>query len=80
MTHVVILYTKPGCHLCEDALQWLNDLRNEYELTIEEIDITTDFALFTKYFEKIPVLLIDHRFTLAAPIRREDVRAALIKL
>ena len=80
MPHHIVLYTRPDCHLCEDALRWLNDLRGEFDLTIEEIDITTDDALFKKYFDKIPVLLIDNRVTLAAPIRQGDVRAALIKL
>ena len=77
MSHHIVFYTKPGCHLCEDALQRLNDLRGEFDLTIEEIDITTDDALFKNYFDKIPVLLINHRVTLAAPINQQDVRAAL---
>lgn len=77
MSHRVIVYSKPGCHLCEDALRLLQELRGAYDLAIEEIDITTDRTLFKKYFEKIPVLFIDGRTTLAAPIRIEDVRAAL---
>ena len=77
MLHHIVFYTKPGCHLCADTLQLLNDLRGEFDLTIDEIDITTDAALFKKYFDKIPVLLIDDRVTLAAPIHQQDVRAAL---
>lgn len=76
MTHRVVFYTKPGCHLCEEASQLLNDLRDEFALAIHAVDITTDEALFKKYFDKIPVLLIDDRVTLAAPIRMPDVRAA----
>ncbi len=80
MPHHIDLYAKPGCHLCDDALRLVNDLRGEFDLTLEEIDITADAALLKKYFDKIPVLLIDHRVTFAAPIRQGDVRAALIKL
>ena len=76
--HRVVLYSKPGCHLCEIALGQLRDLRGEFELAIDEIDITTDDALFKKYFDKIPVLLIDDHTMLAAPIHADDVRAALI--
>lgn len=79
MPHKIILYTKPGCHLCEDALRWLENLQSEFDLTIQAIDITTDRELFKNYFDKIPVVLIDDRITLAAPIRQEDVRAALMK-
>jgi glutaredoxin len=80
MPHHIVLYTKPGCHLCEDALRWLYDLRGEFDLTIAEIDITTDAALLQNYFDKIPVLRIDDRVTLAAPINRQDVRAVLSSL
>jgi hypothetical protein len=77
MPHHIILYTRPGCHLCNDALRLVNDLRGEFDLTIAEIDITTDAALFRNYFDKILVLLIDRRVTLASPLRQEEVRAAL---
>ena len=77
MTHHVVLYTKPGCHLCTDALALLRELRGEFRLTLDEVDITADGALFKKYFDQIPVLVIDQRTTLTAPIRTQDVRAAL---
>jgi glutaredoxin len=75
--HRLVLYSKPGCHLCEDALALLHDLAREFALTIEEIDIERDDALFKKYFDKIPVLMIDGSTTLAAPLRQQDIRAAL---
>ena len=80
MTHRVIVYTKPGCPLCDDALEILRGLQNNIALEITEINIETDAALFKKYFDQIPVLVIDDRVTLAAPIRAEDVRAALVDL
>ncbi len=72
-----MLYTKPGCHLCEDALALLRDLQGEFAIQIEAINIENDAALFKQYFDKIPVLVIDQHTTLTAPIRAEDVRAAL---
>ena len=77
MPRRVIVYSKPGCHLCEDALQLLRNLRTEFDLVIEEIDITTDRALFKNYFDKIPVLIIDERTTLAAPITKQDILKVL---
>ncbi len=79
MTHRVILYSKPGCHLCEIAHDLLRGLAREFDLTIDEIDITRDAALLERYRETIPVLVIDNRTTLAAPIRTADVRAALMR-
>ena len=63
--------------MCEDAMQLLLHLKQEFGLTIQEIDITLDHELHKQYFDKIPVLVIDNHTTVAAPIRVEIVRAAL---
>jgi hypothetical protein len=76
-SHHIVLYAKPGCHLCEIAHQLLQGLQREFDLTIEETDITREPSLFERYWDKIPVAVIDHRVTLAAPIRVADVRATL---
>ena len=76
--HRIVLYGKPGCHLCSIAHQLLLGLQREFDLTIQEIDITRDAALFERYRETIPVVLVDGRTTLTAPIRPADVRAALM--
>ena len=78
MPHHIILYSKPGCHLCEIVYQLLQGLQREFDLTIQETDITRDPALFEKYRDQIPVALVDDRVTLAAPIRMTDIRAALL--
>jgi len=77
MKHSVVLYGKPGCHLCDIAHQLLLGLEREFDLTIEQVDITRDDALLARYRETIPVVVIDDRTTLAAPVRTADVRAAL---
>jgi glutaredoxin len=55
------LYSKPGCHLCEDMRDLLEELQPEHAFTIEEIDITTNQELFARYRFDIPVLLKDGR-------------------
>jgi glutaredoxin len=52
----VTLYSKPGCHLCEELRAALDELRDAYALTIEEIDITQHAELFARYRFEIPVL------------------------
>lgn len=60
--HLAIkLYSKPGCHLCDDARALLEDLASEFNLVLEEIDITRDAALFGRYRHAIPVLLLGDR-------------------
>lgn len=77
MPHRILLYSKPGCHLCEIAHQLLLGLHREFELTIQELDISQDPSLYVKYWDKIPVIVVDDHTVLAAPIRVADVRAAL---
>jgi glutaredoxin len=78
VTHRIVVYSKPGCHLCENALALLEELRTEFSLDVEEIDIEREPGLLRKYFDQVPVLIIDQRTTLAAPIREKEIRAALI--
>jgi glutaredoxin len=54
MPHV-ILYTRAGCHLCDDALIILNRFGQEPQL----IDIDTDPSLRERYTNCVPVVEID---------------------
>ena len=53
------VYSKPDCHLCEDAVAVLEGLRTELDFELVELDITRDEALHRAYFERIPVLSLD---------------------
>ena len=53
----LVLYSKPGCHLCEDLAHLLADLQPEWGFSVSELDITRDDALFARYRYDIPVLL-----------------------
>ena len=55
------LYSKPGCHLCEEVRQGLADLASDQPFTIEEINIELDATLFAAYRYEIPVVLVDGR-------------------
>jgi hypothetical protein len=79
----IILFTKPGCHLCDEALDMLltiNDQTRE-ELTIEEINILDDPELYAQYRHVIPVISIDPDANgplLQAPISEKGLYRALI--
>ena len=51
----VILYTRAGCHLCEDALEVLR----QHNVEPTSIDIDADPTLRDKYNECVPVIEID---------------------
>ena len=74
----VTIYTKPECHLCEDALDILDRLAPQYDLQITEVNILDDMALYEAFHEEIPVLDIeDGRLgRLKAPIDEPSLRTA----
>ena len=56
------IYSKPGCHLCDDMKSLVHRVvtqHGEHAITIDEVDISTDPNLFDRYGLEIPVLLID---------------------
>ena len=69
----IILYTRPGCHLCEDAADLLERLATRMDLAIVEVNILEDVNLYERYKHSIPVVAISDGPTLAAPIREEEL-------
>ena len=53
------LYTRPGCHLCDDLKTTLLRHRQQHPFELTAIDISHDPALERQYGHDIPVLLID---------------------
>jgi glutaredoxin len=53
------LYSKPDCHLCEQALRALQEVRAECPFELHVRDITSEEALHRAYFERIPVVTLD---------------------
>jgi glutaredoxin len=65
----VILYTRPGCHLCEEAKQEMRAASCANEYTLQEINIESEAELLKRYQYDIPVIFVDgveafrHRLT-----------------
>ncbi len=73
----VLLYGKPGCHLCDEARAVVETVCAELGESYDEVDITTSEELMRTYGEEIPVTFVDglqHDFWRVDPNR---LRAAL---
>lgn len=57
--HVVTLYTKAGCPLCDEVRDLLEDLLAEHPFELHEVDIRRDPQLFERYRYRIPVITVD---------------------
>ncbi|WP_062070147.1 glutaredoxin family protein [Demequina sediminicola] len=55
----VILYSRPGCHLCDDARATVRSVCAQRKVVWDEVDISADAALTSAYGEQIPVVAVD---------------------
>ena len=59
MTDVVV-YSRPGCHLCEEAIDAIVALHQRgYRFALHEVDIESDELLLRRHLERIPVVEVD---------------------
>ena len=73
------IYSKPGCHLCDVMKDLVRRVIRDRspELTLEEVDITTDADLLNRYGTEIPVLMIDGRKVAKYRVAEADLRRML---
>jgi glutaredoxin len=73
----VILYGRPGCHLCDDARAVVEQVCAELGESYTEVSVDGDAELQRRFGEEIPVTFVDgrqHDFWRVDPAR---LRAAL---
>jgi glutaredoxin len=57
----VVLYTKPGCCLCDKVKAQLASLRALQTFELREVNILKDSAAYAEFHQQIPVVFIDGR-------------------
>jgi glutaredoxin len=55
----VIVYSRPGCHLCDEAKAAIENAGCSDQFTLEVVNIESDDLLLRKYKYDIPVITID---------------------
>jgi len=55
------LYSRPGCHLCDEMKATIDRVARSIPLTLTVVDISGDPALEARYGAEIPVLLVEGR-------------------
>jgi glutaredoxin len=69
----LVLYGRPGCHLCDDARAVLERIG----ATFEEVDIEGDDVLHRAYLERIPVVALDGEELYDFFVDEQDLRRRL---
>ena len=71
------LYSRPGCHLCDEMKDVVKRVAQSIPLQVEEIDISTSRELEERYGLEIPVLLVEGKKAAKYRIGEEELRRVL---
>jgi glutaredoxin len=74
----VKLYTRPDCHLCDEARAGLEGLRADgLDFELEEVDIEADDELHRRFLERIPVVELDGEIVCELFLDADGLRARI---
>jgi len=74
----VRLYSRPDCHLCDEARAGLKSLLAEgLEFELEEVDIDSDDRLLARFLERIPVVELEGEIVSELVMDLESMKAKL---
>ncbi|HEX7293060.1 MAG TPA: glutaredoxin family protein [Solirubrobacterales bacterium] len=74
----VLVYSRPGCHLCEEAMQAIVALHEDgYRFELLEVDIESDELLLRRHLERIPVVEVDGEVVSELVLDEAALRARL---
>ena len=79
MTKVVI-YSKPGCHLCDEAKAAIEAAGCEGQYALDEVNIESDPDLLRRYRYEIPVITFDGVEVFRHRLSSEEFRDALQRM
>ena len=74
----VIVYSRPGCHLCDEAKAAILNSGCNDKFTLEEINIESDNELLRKYKYDIPVVTIDGVEAFRHRVNAEEFKTRVI--
>ena len=75
---VITLFTRPGCHLCDEARDAILALRDELPpFELDEVNIEQDDGLLARYLERIPVVAVDGEVVSELELKLDLLRASL---
>lgn len=72
------VYGKPGCSLCDEALELLDDTSARFSFVIVRHNICEEPAVFEKYRYLVPVVVIDGIERLSLRFDLQELEAALL--
>ena len=75
----VTLFTRHGCHLCDDAKAVIDAVRAEQPFDFAVVDIDGDPTLVARYTNDVPVIAVDGRTAFKYRLTADALRARLLR-
>jgi thiol-disulfide isomerase/thioredoxin len=72
-----VVYSRPGCHLCERAEHLLASIARDYPMVVRRVNVDDVPQLAARFGERIPVVAIDGRVVAAGRVSEYRLRKAL---
>lgn len=75
----VVVYTREDCHLCDDAIETIEQVAASVSrpVDIETVDVDTDPDLQERYGERVPYVTVDGRPQFKYRVDPDDLRSTL---
>ena len=73
----ITIYSRPGCHLCDEMKAVVDLVARWVPFTIDIIDVSNDPRLEARYGLEIPVLLINGRKAAKYRLTEDELRRML---
>jgi glutaredoxin len=71
------LYSRPGCHLCDEMKKQIAPLVAKFHANLREVNIDADPILRQRYNEDVPVLFLGSRKVAKYSVDMEQLRRQL---
>lgn len=75
----VTLYTREGCHLCEEAKEQMAPLLREFGASLREVDVDADPTLYERYTNEVPVIFLGSRKVAKLRLDLDQFRRQLVR-
>jgi glutaredoxin len=76
----VIIYSRPGCHLCDEAKAAILSAGCDDQIVLEEINIESSDELLKKYRYDIPVIAINGIESFIHRVDRDEFRTRITRI
>jgi glutaredoxin len=73
----IVLYTRRGCHLCDDAWDLLSRFQQRYSFRLQSVDIDADPALAAMHGNWVPVVTVNGKIRFRGRVNEVLLRRLL---